>query len=139
MESLEDSSFCLDTSVLVDNLRGRSETVGFLRRFEESGANLFTTSINSFELYYGAYRSAKKEKNIAAARTLLKRLVVLELTEEGSEEAGRILSLLESKGERVDFRDVLIGAIAKLHRTTFITRDTEHFKRMPDLNVKEAP
>jgi len=81
----------------------------------------------------------KREKNIAAARALLKRLVVLELTEEGSEEAGRILSLVESKGERVDFRDVLIGAIAKLHKATFITRDTEHFKRMPDLNVKEAP
>jgi len=84
MESLEGSAFCLDTSVLVDNLRGRGGTVGFLRRFEEKGANLFTTSINSFELYYGAYRSAKREKNIAAARALLKRLVVLEEGEEHS-------------------------------------------------------
>jgi predicted nucleic acid-binding protein len=139
MESMEDSSFCVDTSVLVDNLRGRSETVDFLRRLEESGANLFTTSVNSFELYYGAYRSAKRERNITAARALLKRLIVLELTEEGSEEAGRILSILEAKGERVDFRDVLIGAIAKLHKTTLITRDTEHFKRIPDLNIKQVP
>lgn len=139
MEPLEDTSFCLDTTVLVDDLRGRKETVQCLKELETSGANLSTTTVNSFELFYGAYRSKKQEKNANAARLLLRRLVLLELTEEASEEAGRILALLEAKGEPLDFRDVLIGTISKIHNMVLLTSDTEHFSRIPDLDVREAP
>lgn len=58
MASVEDSSsLCLDTTVLVDNLRGRKQTVDFIRELESRSATLATTAINSFELYYRAHRS----------------------------------------------------------------------------------
>jgi predicted nucleic acid-binding protein len=139
VESLEASTVCLDTSVLVDNLRGRKETVDYIRKLEATGTGLSTTTINSFELFYGAYRSARREKNLAATKALLQRLAVMELSEAASEEAGKLLAMLESKGERIDFRDLLIAAISKTHEMVFVTRNAEHFSRIPSLEVLEAP
>jgi predicted nucleic acid-binding protein len=139
METLEASSICLDTSVLIDNLRGKKQTVEFIKRLEEAGTTLSTTTINSFELYYGAYRSRRREKNLTAARTLLTRLVILDLTDESSNEAGRILAYLEEKGDLIGFRDALIAAIAMNHEMTLATSDIEDFSRVPDLQVLRAP
>ena len=139
METLEATSVCLDTSVLIDNLRGKKQTVEFIRRLEQAGTALSTTAVNSFELYYGAYRSKKREKNLAATKSLLARLVLLDLTDESSQEAGRILALLEEEGDLIGFRDALIAAIARTYKMPLATRDTEHFSRVPDLHVLEAP
>lgn len=139
METLEPSSICLDTSVLIDNLRGRKQVVEFIRRIEEDGTALSTTAVNCFELYYGAYKSKKQERNLAAAKTLLKRLVILDLAEESSHEAGRILALLEAKGKPIGFRDALIAAISIVHKMAFVTGDVEHFSRVPNLEILEAP
>ena len=139
METLETSSVCLDTSVLIDNLRGKKQTVEFIRRLEGAGTALSTTAVNFFELYYGAYSSKKREKNLVATKALLARLVLLDLTDESSREAGRILALLEEEGDLIGFRDALIAAIARTNRIPLATRDTEHFSRVPDLQVLGAP
>jgi predicted nucleic acid-binding protein len=124
---------------LIHNLRGKKQTVEFIRRLEENGTPLSTTAINSFELYHGAYRSKRREKNLAATRALLNRLMILDLTEESSYEAGRLLAMLEGKGELIGFRDALIAAIVMTHRVRLATSDTEHFSRIPDLEVLETP
>jgi predicted nucleic acid-binding protein len=124
---------------LIDNLRGKKQTVEFIRRLEEAGTALSTTAVNSFELYYGAYRSKRREKNLAATKALLARLVLLDLTDESSHEAGRILALLEEEGDLIGFRDALVAAIAKTHRIPLATRDTKHFSNVPDLHVLGAP
>jgi len=139
VESLETSAVCLDTSVLVDNLRGRGETVDYIGKLEAAGTGLSTTTINSFELFYGAYRSVRRERNLAATKALLRRLVVVELSEAASEEAGKLLAMLESKGEGIDFRDILIAAISKTQEMALVTRNTEHFSKIPGLEVLEAP
>jgi len=136
---LEASQVCLDTSVLIDNLRGKKQTVEFVRGLEEAGTVLSTTTVNSFELYYGAYRSKKRVKNLAATKALLTRLVLLDLTDESSNEAGRILALLEDAGDLIGFRDALIAAIATTNDMPLATRDTDHFSRIPDLQVFQAP
>lgn len=65
METLEASSVCLDTSVLTDNLRGKKQTVEFLRKLEDAGATLSTTAVTCFDLYYSAHRSKRRDKNLA--------------------------------------------------------------------------
>jgi len=139
LEALETAPVCLDTSVLIDNLRGKKQTVEFIRSLEDAGTRLSTTAVNSFELYYGAYKSKRKDKNLAATRTALSRLIILDLTEESSKEAGRILAMLDETGARIGFRDALIAAIAMIHRMTLATSDTEHFSRVPDLQLLKAP
>jgi len=67
---------CLDTSVLFDNLRGKRQTVEFVKRLEESRITLMTIAVNSFELYYGAYRGKRQVKNTDATKVLLSRLIM---------------------------------------------------------------
>jgi len=100
---------------------------------------LSTTAVNCFELYYGAYRSKQKDTNLTATRAALRRLVVLDLTEESSKEAGQILASLDEKGSTIGFRDALIAAIARIHKMTLATGDSEHFSRVAGLQILKAP
>jgi len=69
-----------------------------------------------------------RDKNQDATKVLLSRLIILDLTDASSLEAGRILALLEEKGNLIGFRDALIAAIAITHKVPLTTRDIEHFQ-----------
>ncbi|MEE8403480.1 MAG: type II toxin-antitoxin system VapC family toxin, partial [Candidatus Hydrothermarchaeaceae archaeon] len=76
---MEHIGVLIDSDILIEHLRGNQETTAKIRFMEEEGEYLYTTPINSFELYYGAYKSKKVEKNIRAVDELLKRLMLLPL------------------------------------------------------------
>jgi len=128
-------SICIDTDVLIDLLRGL-ETEG-IKELEREEAILMTTVINSFELYYGAYKTKKRDANLSAVKALLKRLVILQMSEEASEVAGAVLGDLESKGQMIDFRDALIAGIVVVNDATLLTRNLDHFKRIEGLRIRE--
>ncbi|MEM1568729.1 MAG: type II toxin-antitoxin system VapC family toxin, partial [Thermofilaceae archaeon] len=86
----------VDTDVLVNVLRGAGKTVAFVARLEDEGFRLATTVINAFELYYGAYKSKKVQRNLAVVRELLSRMVVLKINERSAEKAGQIYAELEA-------------------------------------------
>ena len=95
-----------------------------------------TTALNAFEVYYGAYRSRRREVNVKEAKRILARLEVLPLREDSAEEAGRISADLEVKGVPLDFRDVLIAGISLTNRLKIITRNKEHYSRIRGLEVE---
>ncbi len=125
---------CLDTDVLIDLLRGKREVVEKIRELEER-YELATTAITLFELYYGAYKVGR-ERNIAAVRELAKRLEVLDLTEKSAEMAGRMAAELEERGEGLEFRNVLIAAIAATRGAWLYTGNLKHFKRLERFGIK---
>jgi len=102
----------LDTSVLVDLLRGDRTVQERIKACEEAGERLRTTVITAFELYFGAYRSSRAEENLALVRSLLNGLEVLVFDREAGETAARIMADLMERGEPLDVRDVFIAAIA---------------------------
>ncbi len=125
---------CLNTDVLIDLLRGRREAVEMVKSLEER-CELATTAITLFELYYGAFKVGR-EKNVAAVRELARRLEVLELTEKAAELAGRIAAALERSGESLEFRDVLIAAIAVVNGVELCTGNVSHFGRLKRFGLK---
>ena len=135
MEDMAILSICLDTNILIDTLRGDQETVKQIKEIETSGNILSTTTINAFELYYGAEKTEKRERNIEAVRKLLKRLLIYNFTEKISEKAGEIAANLEAEGKPIDFRDIFIGATALINESTLFTNDINHFKRIPHLRL----
>lgn len=126
---------CIDTDVLINLLRAQETEA--IKELEREEAILMTTVINSFELYYGAYKTKKRDANISAVKDLLKRLVILQMSEEASEVAGAVLGDLESRGQMIDFRDVLIAGIVIVNDATLLTRNLEHFKRIEGLRIME--
>jgi predicted nucleic acid-binding protein len=126
---------CLDTDLLVAILRGKEgawKKVAELDE-EEKGA---TTSINAFELFFGANKSARKNENLKETSKLLERLTVFPLDLLSSQKAAEISARLMDKGEIIDFRDAMIAAIAIENDLTLVTRNNFHFKRITDLKLE---
>lgn len=127
---------CIDTDILVDFLRNKPKAIEFIET-NELANNLATTYINLFELYYGAMSSISKEHNITSVEKLSSRLRILNLSERSVKEAGRILAELEKGGNPVDFRDVLIGAIALTEGFSIKTKNLKHFNLIGNLRKSD--
>jgi len=129
----------IDTDILVDMLRGLEKAITFIAELERKGLTLSTTVINAFELYYGAYKSKKKLQNLTATRKLLERTVILNMTVKSAENAGKIHAELETRGQPIGLRDVMVGAIALTEGYPLITRNTAHLQKIKGLNLITAP
>lgn len=126
----------LDSDILIDFLRGNRETVKTIRRLEEE-YELATTSVNLFELYYGAYKTGRS-KNVKAVDELASRLEVSTITEKSAKISGRIIAELESDGEVIDFRDALIAAVVIENNAILFTRNVRHFRRVKGLKLFDS-
>jgi len=127
---------CLDTDLLVAILRGKEEAKRIVAELDE-GAKGATTSVNAFELFFGANKSGRKDENIKQASKLLERLIIFSLDLASSQKAAEISAKLVAKGETIDFRDAMIAAIAVENGLTLVTRNKSHFKRVKGLQIEE--
>ncbi len=128
------SKFILDTDTCIYWLKGNENIE---RNIIRNGIeNIFITVITECELFYGAFKSVKKEKNIAVAEELKKKIRTLHTREGVSYLYGKIKSELEVRGQMLDDADLLIGSIALSNNATLVTNNTEHFKRIRGLKIE---
>ena len=132
---METKEKCLDTDILIDNLRGVPHTINEIKRIEENGDILSTTTINIFELTYGAYKTKEIRRNLQAIDTLLSRLKIHSFNEKAAATAAEIVANLEKEGNTIDFRDAFIAATAITNNITLYTRNIKHFNRVPKLKL----
>ncbi|WP_456473820.1 type II toxin-antitoxin system VapC family toxin [Candidatus Pyrohabitans sp.] len=130
-------TLCLDTDVLIDFLRGNPATANEIRQLEDE-FELTTTTINLFELYYGAFKTEKAEKNVKSVNELAGRLEPLKFTDESAEFSGRIIAELEKEGRLVDFRDAMIAGIVLENNALLYTRNLRHFRRIRGIRLYEV-
>jgi tRNA(fMet)-specific endonuclease VapC len=119
-----------DSDVLIDFLRGRSPWSGRIKLEIETG-HLATTAINSFELLSGAKSAADQEK----VSRLLAALTVLAVTPDASEQAAAVRRSLESQGQGIGMADCLIAGVCLAHGGVLLTRNQDHFGRVPNLKL----
>lgn len=136
---MENNEIVIDTDILIDLLRNKTKIVDSISEMETKGYTLATTTINAFELFYGAYKSKKREKNLASTKTLLKRLIILTMELTSAQNAGRIYTELETKGQPIGLRDSLIAAITLTKGYSLATRNTGHFQKIKDLDLTPIP
>lgn len=127
-------NICLDSDVLVDFLRNKKEAIDFINSNELKNS-LATTTINIFELYYGAMLSARVENNMQAVKDLEKRLILLNLSPQSCERAAKILCELEKEGDNMEFRDLFIGAVALNDGFVLKTNNKKHFSKIKELKI----
>jgi predicted nucleic acid-binding protein len=126
----------IDTNVLIDLLRDKEYAVSKIRELEKK-EGLATTDINAFELYFGAYNSRDKTRNISSTKGLLKTLTLLHTREESMETAGRIFAEGKARGKMIEIRDLLIAAIALQNGYRLLTNNREHFEWIEGLALEE--
>lgn len=118
---------CLDTSVLVDLLRGDDEVADRLDDLPETPATCFPVTS---ELYKGVYKSAAPEKGEREVGHLLRRLEPLPADRNAARRFGQ---LKQSYPDHSEF-DLLIAAIVVAADASLLTRDSD-FEFIDELAV----
>lgn len=123
----------LDTTVLIDLLRGRPDTVARLGELRRRGDRLTTTVINVEEIARGL-RPAERE----AAGRLLTGLRLARLDAEAGMRAGSWRREHAERGVTLSQADCLIAAAAVGAGATLATGNPKHFP-MAELRLEHWP
>ena len=115
----------LDTTILVDLLRGREAALEWLDEVEERA----TLSVISLTEVYAGARNRREERQIAEVEAFFRWLPV---TLDIARRAGVFLRLYE-KGHGIDDADALIAATAEHHGLELATLNVKHFPMFPRL------
>ncbi len=98
--------------------------------------SVFITVITECELFYGAYKSARVEKNLALLKDLREKLRTIQTSRDVSPLYGRVKADLERKGRALDDADLLIASIVLTSKGILVTNNTSHFSRVLGLQVE---
>jgi tRNA(fMet)-specific endonuclease VapC len=123
-------AYLLDSNAIIHTLNqldGQVATAAMRHPDED----VVTSSVVMHELYFGAYKSAKLERNLAMLETI--RFPVLEFDRQDAQEAGRIRVLLRAVGTPIGPYDVLIAGQALRRGLTLVTANFREFERVPGL------
>lgn len=119
----------LDTSVLIDVLRGRTKRRDMLLNFVRAGHTLETTALNVAEVYAGMRSEEKTRTDL-----FLDALECHDLTRTSAKQAGNLKRHWATRGRTLTLADTIIAAIALEHGCTLITDNRKDFP-MPELEL----
>jgi tRNA(fMet)-specific endonuclease VapC len=128
--------YCLDTSVLVDFLRGDRKVADRIGRAVDAGIGLSITHLSLCELYKGAFFSKHSDSAVEAIGNLAKTLEIIGMDAEACFEFGRLCKHLKSKGSAIPDFDVLIAATVLANNKVLVTRD-RHFQSIPSIKTEK--
>lgn len=124
--------FLLDTTWIVEHLRGNREIVSRIQELQEEG--LAVSIISVAELYEGILRSRQQARNEQSLREFLRAVPVLDLTLDICRVYGQQKAKLVQKGTVIGALDLLIASTALVHGLTILTHDRD-FQRVGELSV----
>lgn len=125
----------LDTSFLIDVLRGDESVDEWEREIDERRAGI-VTSITVMELWEGIHRTEATDEERERVRELLEGLTHVDFDRESAMRAGEISATLAQNGERIEAEDVMIAAIALERDHAVLTGNMAHFDRIDGLEVE---
>lgn len=125
-----------DTSFIIDLLRGDDAATAFLEVIEKESRPQKVSSVTVLELYEGVVRSGTPEKKRERILNVLESKSVVDADRTVMRKAGSISGNLILQGERIDREDCVIAATALLNDETVVTRNTDHFERIEDLELR---
>jgi len=123
-------SYLLDTSAVIAIFNGDR---GMLQWISDA-SEVYLCTVVAGELYYGAYKSARRKENIQKIEEFIVSSAVLESDINTAKEYGIIKSGLQRKGKPIPENDIWIAAIARQYGLTLVSTD-RHFGEIDALNV----
>lgn len=125
--------FLLDTNAVIAALNDAVGSVAS-RLKREAPADVGVSAVVMHELYFGAYKSARLDRNLAVVEGL--RFEVLPLEREDARHAAEIRAGLGALGVPIGAYDLLIAGQARARSLTLVTRNVREFSRVPGLAVE---
>ncbi len=121
----------LDSDIIIDFLKNDKKVKEKILKIKET-EKLKTTTINTFEILKGFFALNKKENEI---EQFINSLTVLNFDFNSSQKAAEIFDNLRKKGEITDALDLFIASITITNNEKLLTRNIQHFKRIPELEI----
>ena len=100
---------------------------------EEPGISIMTVG----ELYYGALRSARPERNRDICQAFIDRVTIVPLDQPVMARFAEIKATLAARGDILEDPDLLIAATALQHDVPLVTHNASHFSRIPGLSLED--
>ena len=123
----------LDTTFLIDVLKGRPETTIILYGNDP----LLTTQINMYEVITGLFFKDSSPAKILKVRELFEDIRVLPLDDKAVVKAAEICAELMKRGKIIEDCDCLIAGIALSNDVaTIVTKNVKHFERINGLKIQ---
>lgn len=129
-------SFLLDTNACIRLLNEKGTPLGRKLASLPRG-EVALCSVTKAELYYGAYRSTRREANLRLLRRFFQEFATLPFDEKCEEVYGMIRAQLALAGTPIGPNDLLIAAIALANGFTVVTRNTREFGRVRGLPTED--
>jgi len=126
----------LDTSFLIDLMRGDDAAVATARELEADLVQQRVSAMTLFELYYGVARSIRSEEERETVEEVLATKPAHPADTAVMRKAGRRAGELAADGEPMGDGDVIIGATAAVVEEPVLTRNADDFERMDDVEVE---
>lgn len=130
-------SYLVDTDWMASYLKGRADAQQLLRTLRPAG--LATSLITYGELLDGIYYGRNPTANEQVFRQFLRAIRVLPLNRPIMERFARIRGDLRQRGQIIGDPDILIAATALHHNLILVTRNLQHFQRIPQLKLYLNP
>jgi len=132
-------TYLLDTNACIALINGKP--AGVRRRFESvaaGGTAIATSSIVTYELWYGVAKSARADANAERLTTFLGGPIdVIDFTGEDAREAGNVRAALEAVGRPIGAYDLLIAGQARRLGARLVTANGGEFGRVSDLRWED--
>lgn len=125
--------YLLDTNTIVAIQKNNLRVLERIRA--RGGEEIGMSSIVMHELYFGAFKSDRIERNLAEVAKL--RFRVVDFDRDDARIAGEIRTTLRRLGTPIGPYDTLIAGQALARGLTLVTRNTGEFTRVEGLRVED--
>jgi predicted nucleic acid-binding protein len=131
----------LETTFLIDLMketksRREGRATRKLAELIDRGEVLRTAIFTTAELYVGVSKGTQPERESKAIQQCLALFQVLPFEEDAARIFGSIVGNLEKRGEVISDMDALIASVAVKDNELLVTRNVNHFQRVPGLRVE---
>jgi len=128
-------SYLLDTNAVIALLKNQPANVRHrLRQAISESADIVTSSIVLFELWYGVARSTRRSENAERLRVFLSGSIgIMPFEEDDGAIAGELRADLEASGRPIGPYDMLIAAQALRVGAILVTANVSEFARVQGL------
>lgn len=126
----------LDTSFLIDLMRGDSGAISTARDLEADLVQQRVSAMTLFELYYGVAKSDQATAERETVASVIESKPIVPADAAVMTKAGRIAGGLAADGEAIDDGDAIIGATAITLDEPVLTRNEADFERVDGVRVE---
>lgn len=128
--------YLLDTNTCIGYITRRSLSI-FQRLRSKARKDIVLCDVVKFELYYGAYRSTRREANFQVIREFFEEFLSLPFDGVAAEICGRIRHELTSSGTPIGAYDLQIASIALANNLILVTHNVGEFSRVQGLQIED--